>query len=38
MEPFGWLILLMGTAIIAAYFYVKRRQGSVASDEQHPKH
>jgi hypothetical protein len=37
MEPFGWLILLMGTAIIAAYFYVKRRQQGVTSDEQHPK-
>ena len=37
MEPFGWLILLMGTAIIAAYFYVKRRQQAVAPDEREPK-
>jgi hypothetical protein len=33
MEPFGWLILLMGTAIIAAYFYLKRRQQASPSDE-----
>jgi hypothetical protein len=32
MEPFGWLILLMGTAIIAAYFYLKRRQQAPPSD------
>jgi hypothetical protein len=37
MEPFGWLILLMGTAIIAAYFYLKRRQQARPSDEQQPK-
>jgi hypothetical protein len=37
MEPFGWLILLMGTAIIAAYFYLKRRQQAGVSDKQDPK-
>ncbi len=33
MQEFAWLIVLMAVAIIAAYFYIKRRQ--VRSDE-HP--
>jgi hypothetical protein len=37
MEPFGWLILLMGTAIIAAYFYVKRRQQAALPDKTESK-
>lgn len=29
MEQFAWLILLMAVAIVAAYFYLKRRAATL---------
>lgn len=31
MQEFAWLILLLAVAIIAAYFYLKRRQRVIGS-------
>jgi hypothetical protein len=29
MEPFAWLLVLMAIAIVAAFFYLKRRQQQI---------